>query len=122
MAPIENFRAAIMTVGAEQDFRPRPMAPDRAEQAPEKRLNLLAARTFCGPQDACDKAAFAVEDDDGLKTVFVIMRVEEAQLLAAMHGIEGIVDVEHDPFRHLLERLTIKIDHGTPHPQQRARI
>jgi hypothetical protein len=27
------------------------------------------------------------------------MRVEEPQLLAAMHRVECIVDIEHDPFR-----------------------
>ena len=40
----------------------------------------------------------AIEQSYKLRAVFVVMGVEEKKLLAAMHGIETIVDVEHDPF------------------------
>ena len=33
-------------------------------------------------------------------------------------GVERIVDIEHDPLRHLPERAAIKIDQGTAHAQQ----
>ena len=50
------------------------------------------------------------------------MRIEQPQLLAAMHRVERVVDVERDPFGNLLEGFAIKIDHGAAHAQQRASI
>ena len=51
--------------------------------------------------------------------VFVIMGVEQPKLLAAVDGVEGVVDVERDPLRHPPERGAIEIDHGPAHAQQR---
>ena len=42
--PIENLGAAIMAVGPQQDLRVRPVSADRAQQAPQEGLDLLAAR------------------------------------------------------------------------------
>jgi hypothetical protein len=39
-----------------------------------------------------------------LKTIFVMMRVEEAELLAAVDSVEGVVDVERDALWNALER------------------
>src|SRR5450759_5365153 len=50
------------------------------------------------------------------------VRVEQAKLLAAMHGIEGVIDIEHDASRHPPEAVAVMIDHGTAHAQQGARI
>ena len=50
------------------------------------------------------------------------MRVEQAQLLRAVHGVERVVHVQHDPVRHLAERRAIQVDHGPAHAQQRARV
>jgi len=50
------------------------------------------------------------------------MGVEQPQLLAAVHRVERVVDVERDPFGNLGERLAIEIDHRTTHPQQRAGV
>lgn len=50
------------------------------------------------------------------------MGVEQAQLLAAVDGVERVVDVERDPLRHLPERGAVEVDHGAPHAQQRARV
>lgn len=46
-----------------------------------------------------------------LLTVLVGKGVEEAQLLAAMHGINCVVDVEHDPPRHLPVGGAVKVGH-----------
>ena len=121
-APVEHLRPAIMTVAAQEDFRLRPMAPDRPKQTAEKGLDLLAARTSGRTKDAGDEPAFAIEDDDGLKAILIVMSVEQAQLLATMDGIERVVDVEHDPLGHLMERAAIQIHHGARHPQQGPRI
>ncbi len=50
------------------------------------------------------------------------MGVEQPQLLAAMHGVERVVDVEHDAAWHLAEALAVVLDHRTPHPQQGAGV
>jgi hypothetical protein len=49
---IENFGAAIMAVGAQQDLGVGPMSADRAQQPTEKGLDLLAARSFAGRSTA----------------------------------------------------------------------
>lgn len=41
--------------------------------------------------------AGAVKDHDRLEAVVVIVSVEQPKLLAAMHGVKGVVDVEGDP-------------------------
>ena len=50
------------------------------------------------------------------------MRIEEPQLLAAVHGVKGIVNIENDPLGNLPKGLAIEIDHGAAHAQQRAGI
>ncbi len=50
------------------------------------------------------------------------MRVEQPQLLAAMHRIERVVDVERDSSGNFLEGLAIKIDHRPAHAQQGANV
>ena len=61
-----------------------------------------------------------VEDVDGLKAVLVVMGVEQCQLLAAVDGIRGIVNVEHDALGHALEAVAKQIDHRQPHARQFA--
>ena len=56
---VENFRAAIMTVGAQQDFRSRPAGADRAQQTAQKRFDLLAAWSLGGTKHGGDEAAMA---------------------------------------------------------------
>ena len=111
-----------MTVGAQQDFGVRPVGADRPQQAAQEGADLLAAGPFGGTKHGGDEAAFAVEHDDRLKAVFVVMRIEQPQLLAAMNRVERVVDVEHDPLGNLPEGLAIKIDHGAAHAQQGARV
>jgi len=84
--------------------------------------NLGAFRPPRRAKNGGDEPSLAIEHDDGLKAVFVVMGVEQAQLLAAMHGVEGIVDIKNDPLRHLPERAAIKIGQGTAHAQQAAPI
>jgi hypothetical protein len=85
-------------------------------------LDLLAAGPFGGTQDGGDEATVAIEHDNRLKAIFVMVRIEEPQLLAAMHGVEGVVDIENDALGNLSKGLAIKIDHGAAHAQQGAYI
>jgi len=47
--------------------------------------------------------ALAVEHHDGLEAVSIVVHVEQAHLLLAMHGVERVVHIQHDPARHLAE-------------------
>jgi hypothetical protein len=46
--------------------------------------------------------------------------VEERELLAAVDPVLGVVDVEHDPPRHLLEAVAEQLDHRRHHPLERG--
>jgi hypothetical protein len=65
------------------------------------------------------------------------MRVEQRQLLMAMHGVSslafrsrhvnvpkrrGVVDIQGDRLRWTRIVLALQVHHGTPHPDQRALI
>ncbi len=39
-----------------------------------------------------------------------------------MHRVEGVVEVEHDPPRHLAEARAVERHHGAAHAQERAQI
>ena len=44
-------------------------------------------------------------------------------LPAVVHGVERVVDVEHDPARHVVaEAVATVVDHGSSHAQQGPRI
>src|SRR5271169_5747621 len=99
--PVENLGTAIMAVGAQQDLGVRPIGADRAQQATQEGLDLFAAGPLGGTKDSSDKSALAVEHDDRLKSVFVVMGIEQPQLLAAVNRVECVINVERDPFRNL---------------------
>ncbi len=40
-------------------------------------------------------------------------------MLAAVHAVESVVDIEHDALRHLAERGTVLLDQRPPQSQQR---
>jgi hypothetical protein len=111
-----------VAVGAQQDLRPRPVGPDRANEPAQERADFRALRALGGPQHGRDEAALTVEDNDGLEPVFVMIGIEQPQLLAAMHGVEGVVDVEHDPLGHLPEGAAIEVDHRPTDPQKRSHV
>ena len=74
--PLARQKSSVS--GAQQNFRPRPIGADGAQQAAQEALGLLSAGAPRRPQHGGDEAAGAVEHDDRLKTIFVVMRVEEA--------------------------------------------
>ena len=119
-AEVDRLRRAIMAVATQQDFGLGPMAANGAQQAAQQGPDLLAAGPSGGTQNGGDEAAGAVEDDDRLKAVFVIVRIEQPQLLAAVDGVEHVVDVEGDALGDLRERFAIEVNHGAAHAQQRA--
>ena len=72
------------------------MAADLPDQPPDMGRTLLALGTTCRAQQGPDQTPGPVKDHDGLEAVFVIVGVEQAQLLVTMHRIKRIVDIEHD--------------------------
>jgi hypothetical protein len=73
------------------------MAPTRRRTKPRisTPLGRLPGRSKRG-----DETAFSVKDDDRLKAITVIVGVEQAQLLATMHPVKRIVDIEDNALRH----------------------
>ena len=111
-----------MAIGAQQDLRVGPGGADGPEQPAQEGADLRPLRALGGPQYGRDDAPFTVEHDDGLEPVFVVVGIEQPQLLAAVHGVEGVIDVEHDPLGHLPEGRAVQVDHRLPHPQQRSHV
>ena len=56
---------------------------------------------------------------DRQEAAAVVVRMEQRQLLPAVHPVLGIVDVEHDAARHLTEAVTEQLDHRRHHPLER---
>jgi hypothetical protein len=113
---------AKVTVAAQHDLDARPASAQRREQASQPLHDLPPARPTRRAKHGCDHAAVAVEHHDRLEPVFIVMRVEQSELLAAMHGIESVVDVEHDAPWNATKTPAIVSNHGVAHAQQCARI
>lgn len=45
------------------------------------------------PQEGSDEPAFAIEHNNGLEAIFVVMGVEQPQLLVAMGGVARAIDI-----------------------------
>src|SRR3984893_17667757 len=75
--PVEDFRTAIMVVGAQQYLGVGPVGPDRPQQAAQEGANLLATRPFGGAKHRRGEAGFAAEHETGRDTAFVVMRIEQ---------------------------------------------
>jgi hypothetical protein len=43
-------------------------------------------------------------------------------LLAAVHAVESVIDIEHDALRHLAELNAVLLDQRSPQTQQRPRV
>lgn len=117
-APVDDRRTAIVAVGPDQDPGVWPIAADRPHQAAHVRADFCPARPLGRSQHRTDEPAVAIEHHDRLEAVLVVMGVEQTKLLAAVHGVKGVVDVEHDPLRYLPEGSAIEIDHCPPHRDQ----
>jgi hypothetical protein len=62
-----------MAVGARQDFRLRPVGAQRPRQTAQKGADFLAFRAFGRTKNRRDEAALAVEGDNRLKAIFIVM-------------------------------------------------
>ena len=60
--------------------------------------------------------------NDRLEAVIVMVGIEQAKLLTAVHPVERIVDIEHDTLRHRPERAAVLVNQGPAEAQQRPPI
>src|SRR3954452_16933022 len=98
-----------MAVGADQDPDPRPVGLDLAHQAAQEGTDFATFGPLGRTQHCGDEAALATEHHDRLEVVFVVMRVEQAQLLLAVPGVERVIHVQYYPAWNLAEGRTVEI-------------
>ncbi len=72
-APVDDLRAAVMPVGPDKDAGVRPVAPDRPHQAAQVWADFSPARPLRWSQDRTDEPAVAIEHNNRLEAVFVVM-------------------------------------------------
>ena len=118
---VHDLGRAVMAVATHRDLDPGPVAPDAADDVAQDPRRLVTGWPLARTQQRQHRlGGRRVEDVDGLKAVLVVMGVEQCQLLAAVDGIRGIVNVEHDALGHALEAVAKQIDHRQPHARQFA--
>ena len=94
---VDDLGRAVMAVATHRDLDPGPMAPDAVDDVAQDPRRLVTRWPLARTQQRQHRlGGRRVEDVDGLKAVLVVMGVEQCQLLAAVDGIRGIVNVEHD--------------------------
>src|SRR5471030_2638883 len=97
LAPRHRLRPSIVPVATERNSRLVPPRPNVTYQAAQMGTDLDAARGLAGPQhDRHGPALLRVIDVDRQEAAFVIMSVEQRELLMAVDDIAGIIDVERD--------------------------
>ena len=96
LAEGDGLDAAIMTVAADQDGDARPAGADAADDVAQHARHFGAVGGLAGAQEDRHRlAGSGFIDMDGQEAAAVIVRVEQRELLTAMHFILGVVDVEH---------------------------
>jgi len=119
---IQHFGCAIMTVSAQQNISPGPMLADFPDQSAQMGGTLASFGAPSRAQYGPDQPAISVKDHDGLEAVFIIVRVEQAQLLVPVDRIEGVVDIQNDLSWCPYKGLAVKTDHSPGHPDQVTRL
>src|SRR5258708_28341366 len=93
-------RPSIVPVATERNSRLVPPRPDMPYQAAQMGPHLDAARRLARPQDhRHGPALLRVVDVDRQAAPFVIMSVEQRELLMAVDNIAGVVDVQRQGCR-----------------------
>jgi hypothetical protein len=85
--------------------------------------DLLTGRRLAGAQQHRQRPAGRdVVDMDGQKAAFVVMGIEQRQLLMAVHHVERVIDIERHCDRRRCVARAIKIDHHTHEPDDLAQV
>ena len=59
---------------------------------------------------------------DRLETMATRVRIEQRQLLLAVHQVVGVIDIEHDRRRHTRVTAAEEVDEAGADPVQRAGV
>jgi hypothetical protein len=111
-----------MAVAAHDDVDRRPAGADAADDMAQHQRHLGPVRRLAGPQNDSNRlAGRRLVDVDRQKAAAVIVGIPERQLLAAVHPVLGVVDVEQNAARHLVEAVAEQIDHRCHHALERGR-
>jgi hypothetical protein len=111
-----------MAVAAHDDLDRRPASPDLTDDMAQYQRHLGAVRRLAGTQDDGDRlAGRRLVDVDRQETPAVVMGVPQRQLLASVHPVLGVVDVEQDAPGHLIEAVAEQLDHRRHHALERGR-
>ena len=79
----------------DEDFHLRPVGPDRADEAAQKRPDLNAPRRLAGRRTAVAIGG-RHRRRHRLDPLFVVMGVEQAQLLVSPPRRRGVVEIQRD--------------------------
>jgi hypothetical protein len=86
-----------MAIAPEGEARHRPALSDMPHKPAQMSAHFNASRRLARSQHHRDgAAAFSVVDVDRQEAAFVIMGIEQRQLLMAVHDIAGVVDIGDD--------------------------
>ena len=111
-----------MAVAAHDDLDRRPAGADTADDMAQHQRHLGPVRRLAGAQDDGDRlAARRLVDVDRQKAAAVVVRIEQRELLAAVNPVLGVVDIEQDAPRYLLEAVAEQLDHRRHHAFERGR-
>ena len=96
-APGHGLGPSVVAVAPDGEPGARPVPADAADQVLDKGAELGARRRLAGAQENRHRpATLDMVDVDGQGAPCVVVGVEQRQLLAAVHRIAGVVDVERD--------------------------
>lgn len=121
LAPVHRFGPPVMAVATNGDCGRRPVTADRPDEPAQMAPDLAAGRRLARPEDHRDGTARSgVVDVDGEETAFVVVGVEQRELLLAMHNVAGVVDVQGDGIRRHGVAGAVHVDQHPPEPDQIA--
>ena len=97
------------------------MASDASDQTPYMATDLDAGRRLARPQDHRHRTTGGgVVDVDRQETAFVVVGIEQRQLLMTMNHVDRVVDVEHDRRGRRGVAGAEEIDHHPAEPDEIA--
>ena len=110
-----------MTIATDGQPRGRPMAADAAHQTTQMAADFVSRWCLAGPQQHRHRArGGGLVDMDRQEAAFVVMRVEQRELLMAVHDIDGVIDVQRDGGGRAGVAGAIDVDHGVGHAHHLA--
>jgi len=107
-----------MGIAAHQNADLGPVTADASDHVLEDGPHFPACGRLAFPQDHRHRlAAGSFVDVDRQEAAFVVVRVEQRQLLMTVHGIEGVVDIERDRGRRAAVTRAELVNHGRHRPR-----